>query len=153
MTVTGRHEDEMTEQAAAQTDAPTQKPIGPWGLAWRKLRKHRMAIWAGRVLILLYAIMLFDGFFAPHNYDSQDRDRAYHPPKEDRYADRCRTLHGLAPAHVEPIRKGVRHLCAKHPWAVPAKVPDPFSDGLPSAVFPVCAVCHHCKGSMRFGNT
>lgn len=72
---------------------PRTKPLGPWGLAWRKLRKHRMAIWAGRVLIAFYAIMLFDGFFAPYHYDSQDRDRAYHPPLNLHFVDEDGRFH------------------------------------------------------------
>jgi len=64
-----------------------QKPLSPMGLAWRNLRKHRLAVWAGRALIVMYIIMLFDGFFAPYHYDSQRRDHGYHPPRKLRFFD------------------------------------------------------------------
>ena len=63
-----------------KTAAPlARKAMGPWALAWRNLRKHRMAMLAMKVLVVLYVVMLLDGFFAPYPYDSTQRDLAYHP--------------------------------------------------------------------------
>lgn len=66
----------------AKTETKAQKSrksLSPMGLAWRNLRKHRMAVWAGRALIVMYAVMLLDGFVAPYHYDSQYREHMYYP--------------------------------------------------------------------------
>jgi peptide/nickel transport system permease protein len=59
--------------------APQRKSLSPMGLAWRNLRKHRLAVWAGRALIVMYAAMLLDGFVAPYHYNDQSREHSYAP--------------------------------------------------------------------------
>ena len=68
----------MDERERRHTAA--HRPLGPWRIAWRNFRKHRLAVWAGRALVVLYLVMLLDGFFTPYHYDSQVREHAYHPP-------------------------------------------------------------------------
>lgn len=66
---------------------------GPWRIAWRKLHRHRMAVWSGRILVAMYVVMLFDGFFVPYGYDSQRRDHGYHPPLNLRFFDAEGSFH------------------------------------------------------------
>jgi peptide/nickel transport system permease protein len=54
--------------------------LSPTQLAWRKLRKNRLAVAGGIVLILLYAIALFAPFIAPYTYASQDPVASFRPP-------------------------------------------------------------------------
>jgi len=49
-------------------------------LAWRQLRKHRMALFGGGVLIVLYTLAVFAEFLAPYTLDFSDRERFFHPP-------------------------------------------------------------------------
>lgn len=90
--------EELNEQPVTQTVAPgpaipDRKALGPWAVAWRNLRKHRLAILAGKVLIVMYTVMLFDGFFAPYHYDSQVRVHSYHPPLNLRFFDAQGNFH------------------------------------------------------------
>ncbi len=52
----------------------------PWRMAWRKLRRHKMAIAAMWVLIFLHLFAIFADFFAPYSELTTDRRRSYHPP-------------------------------------------------------------------------
>jgi peptide/nickel transport system permease protein len=77
--------------------------MGPWKLAWRQLRRHRMAVWAGRVLVAMYAVMLLDGVLCPYDFDSQRRDHAYHPPSRLRFVD------SQGKFHLRPFVYGTRY--------------------------------------------
>src|SRR3989304_3495272 len=74
---------------AAQAVAPRT----PAQLAWRQLRKHRMALVGGAILILLYSMSLFADFIAPYTLDSSDRAKFYHPPTIPRFIDGAGRLH------------------------------------------------------------
>jgi len=45
----------------------------PWQIALKRLRRHRMAIFGFRVLVVLYVLTVFAGFFAPYHYDNEQR--------------------------------------------------------------------------------
>jgi peptide/nickel transport system permease protein len=76
--------------------APSQART-PWQIAWRRLRRHRMAIFGMRVLIVLYVLTIFAGFFAPYGYDNERRDHSYHPPRGVRFFD------GQGEFHLRPF--------------------------------------------------
>jgi peptide/nickel transport system permease protein len=59
----------------------------PRELAWRQLRKHRMALAGGAVLAVLYVLALFAEFLAPYTLDYADRERFFHPPIVPRFID------------------------------------------------------------------
>ena len=69
----------MNETAPIQ-NRPKQLPLSPWQLFWRRLKRRRIAMAGGVILIVLYLVALFAGFVAPYSYDRQDRDRFFHPP-------------------------------------------------------------------------
>lgn len=52
----------------------------PWKMAWRKLRRHKLALVGMWVLILLHLFAIFSGFIAPYSEVTTDRRRTYHPP-------------------------------------------------------------------------
>src|SRR5580704_9471297 len=52
----------------------------PGRILWRRLRRQRVALIGGIILVVLYAVALFAGFIAPYGYERQDRDRFFHPP-------------------------------------------------------------------------
>lgn len=63
------------------------KPLSPLFIAWRNLKKHRLAMVSLVVLIFMYLAMLLDGIVAPYPYNSWDRGQAYHPAWNLRFVD------------------------------------------------------------------
>ncbi len=49
-------------------------------MAWRQLRRHRLAVAGGVVLLALYVLAGFADFIAPYSLDFTDRTKFYHPP-------------------------------------------------------------------------
>ncbi len=86
----------MVRTAAQRTSAdPTRAsesaqagtPRTPWQLAWRQLRKHRIALVGGAALIVLYSMMLFADAIAPYSLDFTNRTKFYHPPVAPHFVD------------------------------------------------------------------
>ncbi|MDR5682973.1 MAG: ABC transporter permease [Armatimonadota bacterium] len=75
---TGRRLEESDRLVRARTPAQ---------LAWRQLRKHRMALIGGIIVVLLYFVTIFGEFFAPYSLDFTDRSKFYHPPTPLRFVD------------------------------------------------------------------
>jgi peptide/nickel transport system permease protein len=59
----------------------------PAQLAWRQLRKHKMALAGGAILIVLYLLAALAEVVAPYSLDYADRDRFFHPPVYPRFVD------------------------------------------------------------------
>ena len=59
---------------------PKVEHLSPWQIFWRRLRRRRLAMAGGIILIILYTLALFAGFVAPYSYERQDRERFFHPP-------------------------------------------------------------------------
>jgi peptide/nickel transport system permease protein len=77
-------EDAVEAEAAPETvRVPGGRPPRPrslWRLGLRRLRRHRLAMAALYVLVVLYALMVFADFLAPYHYDNESRSRSYSPP-------------------------------------------------------------------------
>lgn len=56
----------------------------PWSLTVRRFRKHRVAVYAGWLLVLLYLLALFCEFLAPYNPNQRDVEHLYAPPQKVR---------------------------------------------------------------------
>src|SRR5262245_25150313 len=61
-------------------DRTTRASFSPGQLFWRRLKRRRIAMLGGAILLVLYLTASFAGFFAPYGYERQDRDRFFHPP-------------------------------------------------------------------------
>jgi len=68
------------EAAAPTPNAEAQIALSPWQIFWRRLKRRRIAMIGGAILIFLYLVALFAGFVAPYHYERMDRDRYFHPP-------------------------------------------------------------------------
>jgi peptide/nickel transport system permease protein len=68
------------QTAAPISIAGPRIALSPWQLFRQRLKRRKIAMIGGAILIVLYAIALFAGFIAPYNYERQDRDRFFHPP-------------------------------------------------------------------------
>jgi peptide/nickel transport system permease protein len=67
---------------------PLPDSLGPHRLAWRRLRRNRVAVCAGIVLVAMYLLALFAGFFSPYSPTSDEfRDKFFHPPIALRFTD------------------------------------------------------------------
>lgn len=64
-----------------------------WQLAWRQLKKHRLALVGGVVLILMYLLAIFADFIAPYTETFSDRSKNYHPPTRIHFRDIQGKLH------------------------------------------------------------
>src|SRR5690554_5081086 len=69
-------------QETKQTSETSRQPAirSPWQLAWRKLKKNKMAIIGVWILIVLHLFSIFANFIAPYGETTSDRRRSYHPP-------------------------------------------------------------------------
>jgi peptide/nickel transport system permease protein len=64
----------------AQRRAEAARARSPWALAWRQLKRYRLAVAGGVTLVALYAAMVFAEFLAPYGLDQSDRTLFYAPP-------------------------------------------------------------------------
>ena len=64
---------ERRQREAARARTPLQ-------LAWRQLKRYKLALVSGGVLIAAYTIMLLAEFVAPYPLDFSDRSLFYAPP-------------------------------------------------------------------------
>jgi peptide/nickel transport system permease protein len=62
-----------TESAAIAQE----KPVGQWGLAWRRLRRHRLAMIGLVVLTVIVISSLAADWISPYAYDEIDLNHAY----------------------------------------------------------------------------
>ncbi len=62
-------------------------------LMWRKFVRHRMAVAAGIVLIVMYVVVLFAGFFAPYDFAKPNYQFLYAPPQALHFFDDTGAFH------------------------------------------------------------
>jgi peptide/nickel transport system permease protein len=67
-----------TAQPTAILETPTAS--SPWRLFWHRLKRRKIALTGGVILIFLYAVAIFAGFIAPYRYDQIHDDSFFHPP-------------------------------------------------------------------------
>lgn len=61
---------------------------GNWARAWSHLKRHKLALWGGRILVLLYFLVLFADFFSPYPYDFGRKDSGWQSPSAIRFYDK-----------------------------------------------------------------
>lgn len=74
------------------------KPLSPGQILRQRFKRHRAAAWGLRVLIVLYGVALLGGFVAPYHYETQDRDRSFHPPTRIGFDGIRPVVYGYEPA-------------------------------------------------------
>jgi peptide/nickel transport system permease protein len=68
------------ETIAPISNAEAKPSSSPWQLFWQRLKRRRIAMFGGVVLIFLYLVAIVAGFISPYHFERQDRDRFFHPP-------------------------------------------------------------------------
>jgi peptide/nickel transport system permease protein len=59
-----------------------------WALLWWKLRRHRIAVVSGAILLALYAMIVVCEVIAPYALDTRNTDYIYAPPQPIHIVDR-----------------------------------------------------------------
>ncbi len=77
---------EQRHREAARARTPLQ-------LAWRQLKRYKLALLSGAVLIVVYVVMVFAEFLAPYALDFTERSLFYAPPVGIHLIDAQRRLH------------------------------------------------------------
>ena len=70
----------MTAPTPISTVRNESAPLSPWRLFWQRLKRRRIAMFGGAILIVLYLVALFAGFIAPYSYQRMDNNGFFHPP-------------------------------------------------------------------------
>ncbi len=82
MTDEKQQPDPKEPESVASPEAPPDVlTASQWKLMWWKFRKHKLAVWAGFLLLVLYFVAAFCEFLAPYPLDYRDVDYAYAPPQ------------------------------------------------------------------------
>src|ERR1700733_3054372 len=71
--------------------------LSPWQLFWQRLKRRKIAMTGGVILIFLYLVAIFAGFISPYDYQRQDRDRFFHPPIWPRFEN----FHFVVPSYEQ----------------------------------------------------
>src|SRR6185312_7105907 len=68
------------ETATPISIAETKIPLSPWQLFRQRLKRRKIAMAGGVILIFLYTVALLAGFIAPYHYEHLDTKYSFHPP-------------------------------------------------------------------------
>ena len=64
--------------ASLEDEAQKQeKPVSQWMLVWRRMRRHKLAMFGMGVLLFLVLLSLFAATIAPYTYDEQDLTKVF----------------------------------------------------------------------------
>ncbi|MCZ6860123.1 MAG: ABC transporter permease [Alphaproteobacteria bacterium] len=69
---------------AVETVTPEQERYymaSQWKLMWWKLRRHRLAVWSGGLLLLMYISILISEMLVPYELNARDSDHIHAPPQ------------------------------------------------------------------------
>ncbi len=70
----------QTTSSAANLLDQAEQGSSLWQDAWRRLRKNKLAVAGGAILVLLMIVALLTPWLAPYNYETQDLDLGATPP-------------------------------------------------------------------------
>jgi peptide/nickel transport system permease protein len=72
------------DPAGPEKLTPAQERIflaSGWRLMWWKLRRHRLAVISGAILLFFYAMIPFTEIIAPYGLETRDEDHIFAPPQ------------------------------------------------------------------------
>ena len=68
-------------EVGSTPDAATLQTASQWQLMKLRFRKHRLAVWAGWVILALYGVAAFCEIVAPYSLETEHLDYMYAPPQ------------------------------------------------------------------------
>lgn len=114
---------EKKEAIDTSVELLTKRTYTYWQLVWKRLRKHKLAMISGIILLILIFACLFAPFLTPYNYYDIDLDNRFAPPSREHimgtseighdiftrilYGGRVSLLVGFASAFAAAIIGGV----------------------------------------------
>jgi peptide/nickel transport system permease protein len=82
--------EEMTARTARPVLSDREEQVyvaSQWQLVWWRFRKHKLALVATALLLVLYIVIVFVEFFAPYDPRRNNRDYIYAPPQKLHWID------------------------------------------------------------------
>jgi peptide/nickel transport system permease protein len=73
------------ETAAPTPEIGIQPAVSPWRLFWQRLKRRKIAMTGGVILIVLYTVAIFAGFVSPYAYDATHDNAFFHQPVWPRF--------------------------------------------------------------------
>jgi len=77
----------VTEASDARQADPAHEVASQWRLMWWRFRRHKLAVGAFLIVLLLYLVALFAEFLTPVEPRETNRDAVYHPPQMVHFID------------------------------------------------------------------
>lgn len=82
----------MSDLPVLERELPVDRPADPkstavagqWRLIWLRFKRHRLALWSGAVVLLIYFVAVFSDFIAPTTTGYYNADYTYAPPQRIR---------------------------------------------------------------------
>ncbi len=72
---------ETPQVHAVETEGPgLPPPRGPWKMIWIRLRKNRVALIGGGILVFMYFLACFAGFLSPYDFNEVNTDTTRYGP-------------------------------------------------------------------------
>lgn len=65
-----------------------------WKMMWWRLKRHRLAVWSGAILLVFYASILITEFLAPYELQARHADYIFAPPQAVHLFDEEGHFHG-----------------------------------------------------------
>lgn len=85
-----------TSTQAKKTDVKVEQSQqavrNPWRMAWKRLRRHKMAMIAMVFLVIIHLFAIFANFLVPFGETETDRRRQHHPPTKIHFRTEDGTL-------------------------------------------------------------
>ena len=76
---------EPVQRSAEDVEKITGSPVGFWGDAWRRLKRNRIALVAGVIIILVFALAVVGPWLTPYTPFEQDLAQQYKSPSLSGY--------------------------------------------------------------------
>ena len=76
--------DQPFDPHVAEALTPEQERIymaSQWRMMWLRFRKHKLAVWSGAILAVIYFSVLISEFIAPYNMHTRHTDHIFAPPQ------------------------------------------------------------------------
>lgn len=64
-----------------------------WQLVWRKFKRHKLALFATAIILLLYFVAIFADFFAINDPQQRNVEYVFAPPQSLHFVDEAGTFH------------------------------------------------------------
>lgn len=70
-----------------KTTIKQEKPLSQMRLAFRRLKRHKLAMIGAWILFIFYFLMIFADFVSPYHFDNEKRENSYNPPTKLHFID------------------------------------------------------------------